>query len=104
MANLARLVAVVGVLVLLTVLLWMLPQPGYSRSRLVLFALIAGAAVLGATGVLLRRSIVTTVAVVGLFLLGVWQAVLSVFIWPVIGLFLLVALLDYEDSSDREAV
>lgn len=104
MADLARLVAVVGVLVLLAVLLWTLPQSGYSRSRFVLFAFIAGAALLGATGVLLRRSVITTVAVVGLFLLGFWQAVLSVFIWPVIGLLLLATLLDYEDSSDREVM
>ena len=99
-AGIVRGATVLSVLGLVGVLLYYLPQPGYSQSRLVLFGLVAGAAVLGGTGVVLRRFTVTMVGVVGLFLLGFWQAVLSVFIFLVIGLLLVAALLDHEADGE----
>ena len=102
-AKLARGGSVGATLALGGVLLWYLPQPGYSQSRLVLFALIGGAATLGAVGAVADRPGVTLAGAVGLFLLGFWQAVLSVFIYPVVALFLLTAALDrkkYSDSSE----
>lgn len=68
--NIVRGMAVLSVLELVGVLLYYLPQPGYSQSRLVLFGLIAGAAVLGGAGVVLRRATLTAVGVFGLFSLG----------------------------------
>jgi hypothetical protein len=100
-ANLIRGTAYVSVLGLIAVLLWLLPQPGYSQSRLVLFGLITAAAALGTTGTYLHHPKVTVAGVIGLFLLGFWQAVLSVFIWPVIGLLILTAIIDYENSSNQ---
>lgn len=100
----ARSVAVVTVLAFLGVLLWMLSQPGYSQSRLVLFVLIGGAAVIGAVGVVLRWFAVTVVGVGSLFMFGFWQAVLSVFIYPVIGLFLLAAFLEYDERISETAI
>ena len=99
-AKLARGGSVGAALALGGVLLWYLPQPGYSRSRLVLFALIGAAAALGAVGSVAGRPGVTLTAAVGLFLLGFWQAVLSVFIYPVVALFLLTATLDRNDHPD----
>ncbi|SDR19990.1 hypothetical protein [Natronobacterium texcoconense] len=98
----ARGIVVLTVVGLVGVLLYYLPQPGYGPFRLVLFGLIAGAAVLGGIGVVRRRPAFTIGGIVGLFLLGFWQAVLSVFIFPAIGLFLLALLLDY-DAYDRTA-
>lgn len=100
-ATLIRGATYLSVLVLVAILLWILPSPGYSQSRLVLFGLIVAAAVLGATGTYLHRPKITATGVIGLFLLGFWQAVLSVFIWPVIGLLVLTASIDYKHSSNR---
>ncbi|WP_211313357.1 hypothetical protein [Halarchaeum salinum] len=97
--DLVRGIAVLSVLGLVGVLLYYLPQPGYSQSRLVLFGLIAGAAVLGGVGIVLHRATLTAVGVVGLFLLGFWQAVLSVFILPVAALLVAAALLDRFENT-----
>lgn len=91
--------ALLSVLVLVGVLLYYLPQPGYSPSRLVLFGLIAGTAVLGGAGVVLRRATLTSVGVFGLFLLGFWQATLSVFILPVAALLVVAALVDRPENT-----
>lgn len=91
-----------SVLGLLVVLGYLLPQQGYGQSRLVLFALIAVAAILGAVGVGLDRPSVTGAGVVGLFLLGFWQAVLSVFIYPVIMLLLVATVLAERDETDAQ--
>lgn len=96
--NVIRGAAVLSVLGLIGVLLYYLPQPGYSQSRLILFALITSAALLGGAGVVQRRVRITIIGAAGLFLLGFWQAVLAVFIYPVIALLLLAASAD----SDRE--
>jgi energy-converting hydrogenase Eha subunit C len=97
--DVVRGMAVLSVLGLVGVLLYYLPQLGYSQSRFVLFGLIAGAAVLGGVGVALRRATLTAVGVFGLFLLGFWQAVLSVFILPVAALLVVAALLDRPENT-----
>ncbi|MFB6169507.1 MAG: hypothetical protein ABEJ06_00015 [Haloarculaceae archaeon] len=91
---LLRWAAGLSVLALLAVLVWYLPAPGYATSRLVLFALIGSSAVVGAVGVYTARLRVALVGVVCLFLLGFWQAVLSVFVLPVCALLLLAALVE----------
>ena len=101
--DIVRGTAVLSVLGLVGVLLYYLPQPGYSQSRLVLFGLIAGAAVLGGIGVVLRRATLTAVGVLGLFLLGFWQAVLSMYILPVAVLFVVAALLDRPENSLKQS-
>jgi energy-converting hydrogenase Eha subunit C len=97
--DVVRGMAVLSVLGLFGVLLYYLPQPGYSQSRLFLFGLIAGAAVLGGAGVVLRRATLTAVGIFGLFLLGFWQAVLSVFVLPVAALLVVAALLDRPENT-----
>ena len=98
-ADVVRGMAVISVLGLVGVLLYYLPQPGYSQSRLVLFGLIAGAAVLGGAGVVLRRATLTAVGVFGLFILGFWQAALSVFILPVAALLVVAAFVDRPENT-----
>lgn len=61
--------------------------------------IIAGAAVLGGAGVVLRRATLTAVGVSGLFLLGFWQAALSVFILPVAALLVVAALVDRPENT-----
>lgn len=75
----------------LAVLAWYLPAPGFSLSRLGLFGALAVAAVGGAVGVLRRRADLTVGGAFTLALLGVWQAVLSLFVWPVVVVLLLAA-------------
>lgn len=92
--DVVRGLAVFAVLGLVGVLLYYLPQPGYSESRLVLFGLIAAAAVLGGVGVVRHSARLTAVGAVGLVLLGFWQAVLGVVILPVAGLLVVAVLLE----------
>ena len=98
--NLVRGVTVLSVFGLLGVLAYFLVQLGYSRSRFVLLSLIACSAVIGGIGVTLNRTTLTIIGAVGLFLLGFWQAVLSIYIAPVIVLLLLVAFLDRTHHSE----
>lgn len=91
--------AILSVVGLVGVLLYYLPRAGYSQSRLVLFGLITLAAVLGAAGVVLQRPAVTGVGVIGLFGLGFWQAVLSVFIYPVIIILVIATLHAHDDAA-----
>lgn len=96
--DLARWAALGAVFAFLGVLLWLLPQPGYRLSRFLLFGALAAAALVGGLGVLARRPGVTAVGIGGLVLLGFWQAVLGIFVLPVIVLLLVVALLDREEG------
>jgi len=97
--DVVREIALLSVLGLVGVLLYYLPQPGYSQSRLVLFGLIAAAAVLGGAGIVLHRATITVVGTVGLFLLGFWQAALGVFILPVAAFLVAAALLDRSENT-----
>ncbi|WP_440988373.1 hypothetical protein [Haloarchaeobius baliensis] len=75
---------VVVVLAFLGVLGYYLGQPGYTWTRAALFAGLAGLAVTGAAGVIYQRGLLATVGAGGLLLLGFWQAVLWIFILPVV--------------------
>lgn len=75
----------------LAVLGWYLGQPGYTVVRLMVFVVLGGLAVAGAAGILTRRPVVTVGSVCGLLLLGFWQAVLWIYVFPVCGVLLLAA-------------
>lgn len=67
----------------LCVLGYFLFQPGYRWTRLAFFAVLGGLAVLSTAGVVYGRTRVAAGSAFVLFLLGFWQAVLWLFIWPV---------------------
>lgn len=94
-----RVLAVLAVLGLVGVLLYYLSVPGYSRSRLVLFALLGGAGVVGGVGATFRRRDLVLAGSAGLFLLGFWQAALGVFVLPVAAVLLLAAVLGEPDAD-----
>lgn len=77
---------VLVVVAFLGVLGWHLGQPGYTQTRLVFFAILGGLAVTGAVGIFYQRETVAAGSACGLLLLGFWQAVLWIFIFPVIGM------------------
>lgn len=101
LADLARGASVLGVLGLLAVLAYYLPSPGYRPSRLYLFLLIGAVGVVGAAGAVLERPLLAGGGAAGIFLLGFWQAVLSVFMLPVAVVLFLTAFL--VDDAGREA-
>jgi len=70
----------------------MLPEPGYSWTRLALFAVLGGLAVVGGVGIYTQRELVATAGACGLLLLGFWQAVLWIYITPVAGVLVVGAL------------
>lgn len=90
-------VAVVGSF--LAVLGWYLGQPGYTVTRLAFFAVLGGLAVAGAAGVLFERSVVAAGSACGLLLLGFWQAVLWIYVFPVCGVLLIGAVVVAEQGS-----
>lgn len=104
-----RVTVVRGLVVVVTVaflgvLGWYLGQPGYTQARLVLFAALGGLAGAGVLGVFFRRELVIVGATGGLVLLGFWQAVLWVYIFPVVLVFLITVLvLANSDSADSPA-
>ncbi len=89
--ELARIVAVVTVLAFIGVLLYYLPKPGYSQSRLIFFGILAGIALLGAAGVIVRNIAAIVVGSLGLFALGYWQVVFGIYILPTAGILLVAA-------------
>ncbi|MFB6121425.1 MAG: hypothetical protein ABEJ68_09950 [Halobacteriaceae archaeon] len=97
----ARAVAEFGVSALLVVLASYLPKPRYSESRLLLFGLVAGAALLGGVGVVRRRPALTLAGAVGLLLLGFSQATLGVYAVPVAVLLLFAGFLEHELTGRR---
>lgn len=94
-----RWLAVVGVVGLLVVLVRHLGRPGYSHGRFALFAALGLLAVAGAVGVLRESATLVTLGSGGLFLLGFWQAVLWVYVYPVVALLVSAALLDHERAG-----
>lgn len=84
----------VGVAVLLTlVLAALLPQPGYSTTRLVFFLLVAAVAWVGAVGAVRRRVGPLVGGGVGLFLLGFWQFTIGLVMLPTAAVFVATAAL-----------
>ncbi|UPV76863.1 hypothetical protein M0R89_20560 (plasmid) [Halorussus limi] len=80
-----------------------LGRPGYTQTRLAFFAVLGGLAVAGAAGVVYRRETVAAGGACGLLLLGLWQAVLWIYIFPVVGVLAfaiaVTATPDWTDSS-----
>jgi hypothetical protein len=69
-ATIARWLSVGGTVVFLGVLGYYLGQPGYSWSRLVVFAVLGGLAGLGTTGVVYQRELLAAAGACGLLMLG----------------------------------
>ncbi len=97
--TIARRLAVAAAVGLLVVLAWYLPRPGFRWTRLVLFGLIAAAAVAGAVGVVRHRPVVAAAGGLCLVALGAWQAAIGVFVLPVALALLLAGTLDVEAQS-----
>ena len=66
----ARGLTVVGTVAFLGVLAYYLGQPGYTWTRLALFAVLGGLAVSGAVGVFYNRELMAAAGACGLLLLG----------------------------------
>mgnify|MGYP006286466007 CR=1 FL=1 len=77
--------ALAALLVFLAILAVYLDRPGYTSTRLVLFAGLGAAAVLGTAGAVAQRKAVAALGAVLLALLGVWQATLWIFVLPMAG-------------------
>ncbi|MFC4451232.1 hypothetical protein [Halorussus aquaticus] len=92
------------VIILTGILLWTLPRPGYSQSRLILFSAIIGGAWIGIIGVAVisfNYKIGLSITAIGtgtLFILGFWQAAIGFIIMPTAALILLAAYLSYENE------
>lgn len=81
------------------VLVYYLVQPGYSWTRLAFFAGLGGLAVLGTMGIMYQRELVAVGGACGLLLVGFWQAVLWLYIVPVVGVLVVAAIVSARDSS-----
>lgn len=101
--SIAHGLTVVVVVAFLGVLGYYLFQPGYSLTRLALFAVFGALAVVGAAGIIYDRGLLVGVGTVGLVLLGFWQAVLWVYILPVAVVFAVVAFTT-PNRSNRPAI
>lgn len=77
--------ALAALLVFLAVLVFFLDRPGYTTARLVLFVGLAAAATLGTAGAVAQRKVVAAQGAVLLALLGLWQATLWIFVFPMAG-------------------
>ncbi|MGB9965751.1 hypothetical protein [Halobacterium hubeiense] len=88
-----RALAVLAVAAFLGVLGWSLGQPGYNSTRLLLYAVLGGFAIVGAAGIVYERPFVGAGGACGLVLLGFWQAALWLYIFPVAGLLVVAAVL-----------
>ena len=81
--SIVRALTLTVVVAFLGVLGYYLVQPGFTWVRLAFFAVLAGLAVVGAVGLYGERELLTVGAAIGLLLLGFWQTVLWLFIFPV---------------------
>ena len=93
----------VVVVAFLGVLGYYLVQPGYSLTRLALFTVLGALAVVGAAGIIYDRGLLVGVGTGGLVLLGFWQAVLWVYILPVV-VVIAVAAFTTPNQSNRSAI
>lgn len=94
-----RWITVSSVIAFLAVLVWYLGQPGYSHVRLAFFVALGLLAVAGAVGAVRHSAPLVALGSGGLFLLGFWQAALWVYIYPVVALLVLAALLDGDSAE-----
>ena len=88
-----RALAVLAVVGFLGVLGWSLGQPGYTSTRLLLYAVLGGFAIAGAAGIVYERPFVGAGGACGLLLLGFWQAALWLYIFPVAALLVVAAVI-----------
>jgi hypothetical protein len=94
----------VGAAVLLTlVLAALLPQPGYSTTRLAYVLLVVAVAWVGSVGALRCRPPWLAGSGVGLFLLGFWQFTIGLVMLPTAALYLVTAVVLYDQAGDRAA-
>ena len=89
----ARGMAVVALLLFLGLLAVYLDRPGYTHSRLALFAALGATAALGTAGAVRGRKFVAALGAVLLVLLGLPQAVVWVFVFPMAGVLGIASLL-----------
>lgn len=99
-----RTLAVLVVVAFLGVLGWSLGQPGYNPTRLLLYAVLGGLAVVGAAGIAYERPFVGACGACGLLLLGFWQAALWLYIFPVAGLLVVFALILAKHENTNPSV
>lgn len=97
--SVVRGLTVAATVAFLGVLGYYLVQPGYSWVRLAFFTVLGGLAVLGTAGVVYQRERVAAGAACGLLLLGLWQAVLWVYIFSVVGVLVVASLVSARDNS-----
>lgn len=83
--SVVRWLTIIVVAGFLAVLGWYLGQPGYTVTRLVFFGVLGGLAVTGAAGVIVERPLMAVGSACCLALLGFWQAVLWIYVFPVWG-------------------
>lgn len=83
--------SVIAVAAFLGVLGGYLSRPGYGPSRLVLLGVLGTVAVVGVAGVVFERPFVAAGGACVLMLMGFWQAVLWVYIFPVAGVLVVAA-------------
>lgn len=90
--SIVRGLTVVVTVAFLGVLGYYLVQPGFIWTRLALFAVLGGLAIVGTAGVLYQQQLLVAGSVCGLLLLGFWQAVLWIYIFPVAGVLAVASL------------
>jgi len=93
-SSLVRRLTVVVVVAFIGILGYYLVQPGVTWTRLVFFVVLGGLAVLATAGVFYQRGLITTGAASGLLLLGFWQAVLWIYILPLVVVFVIATFTD----------
>jgi hypothetical protein len=100
-----RALAVLVLVAFLGVLGWSLGQPGYNSTRLLLYAVLGGFAIVGAAGIVYERPFVGAGGACGLLLLGFWQAALWLYVFPVAALLVVAAVLlaNQENTSPSVA-
>ncbi|WP_439026191.1 hypothetical protein [Haloarchaeobius sp. DT45] len=96
-----RAAAVAAVFGLTVALMVFLPKSGYRLSRLVLFALLAGAGWLGVFGAFRERFRLVLASVFVLLALGSWQFTVGLFVLPAVVLLAWCAVLVREENSSR---
>ena len=90
--SIVRGLSAVSVLAFLGALGYYLVQPGYTWTRLGFVVSLGGLAVLGMAGVIFHRELVTVVGACGLLLVGFWQAILWIYIFPVVTVLLVATI------------
>ncbi|MCG1004902.1 MULTISPECIES: hypothetical protein [Halobacterium] len=102
--SIARGLSVMGTVAFLGVLGYYLGQPGFTWTRLALFVVLGGLAVVGTAGVFYQRELIAVGGACALLLMGFWQAALWMYIFPVVAIFVISALLIATDEQRKTPV